>query len=251
MINYGEFEIEDILNDSNIILRIAFKEKDIKDALNYCQKLKDKNISFFINPMHTNKYKKENLDYLIKKTNDIKPLALTITDTIGELDEFKIKKIFNYINEKLDKEIAICFHSHNNLNLSFNNAKEIIKENVNRQIIIDSTIDGIGRGAGNLKTQDIANYLNNNYDINLIHKLSKEIIQPIYKQKSWGYCEIYKICAKNGCHPNYANFLIEKNIDIKKCELIFKQIPDEEKLIYNQKLIEYFMQNLLVNANMY
>ena len=52
-------------------------------------------------------------------------------------------------------DICINFHSHNNYQLSFAFAQEVIKlsGSSSRQIIIDGTLGGIGKVAGNLNTE--------------------------------------------------------------------------------------------------
>ena len=238
MINYGEFSIENIPDNCEIIFRIAFKEKDYKNALEFCKQLKNKKCSFFINPMHTNFYNKENLLDLINTTNKLKPIALTITDTIGAMNQKETLEIFNFIDKNLDENISICFHSHNNLNLSFLNAKTLIEACKNRELILDTTVFGIGRGAGNLKTEFLAEYLKSKYDIKLLSKIKDEIIFPVYDKHAWGFNEAYQISALYKLHPNYARFLIEKNVKIEQTKKILSLISDKEKLIYNKKLIE-------------
>jgi 4-hydroxy 2-oxovalerate aldolase len=50
------------------------------------------------------------------------------------------------INLNLSEDIAIGFHSHNNLQLSFANAMTMLEIHTSRHIIIDSSLFGMGRG---------------------------------------------------------------------------------------------------------
>ena len=54
------------------------------------------------------------------------------------------------IKSKWNKHIG--FHSHDNRSLALSNSLEAIKNSIN---FIDSTILGMGRGAGNLQTEKI------------------------------------------------------------------------------------------------
>lgn len=54
------------------------------------------------------------------------------------------------------------YHSHNNLQMSFANAQEMIRLNHQRTIIIDSSCYGMGRGVGNLCTEFLTDYINSN-----------------------------------------------------------------------------------------
>ena len=51
---------------------------------------------------------------------------------------------------KVFPETKLGFHGHNNLNLALSNSIAAIKSGVD---IIDSTLGGLGRGAGNLRTE--------------------------------------------------------------------------------------------------
>ena len=113
--------------------------------------------------MHTNLYSEDELLYLIDEINGIKPCVLTIVDTLGNMYEKDVVNLFRLIEENLDNDISLGFHSHNSLQLSFSNTKALLGMNIKREIIIDSCIYGMGRGAGNLCTELITKYLNDNY----------------------------------------------------------------------------------------
>ena len=66
------------------------------------------------------------------------------------------------MKDYLDESIIIGFHSYNNMQLSFSNAT-ILLEQVDREVILDCSVHGIGIGAGNLNTEIILEYLNENY----------------------------------------------------------------------------------------
>lgn len=237
MINYGEYPIEKIPENNEVILRVAFKKQDLKNALEYCKELKLKGSKIFINPMVTDSYTKDELIDLIKEVNEIEPIALTIADTIGEMTSSEIEKLFNIIDFHLNKNIALCFHSHNNIQMSFANAQTLINLCKTRDLIIDSSIFGMGRGAGNLCTELITQHLGG-YDISEIMKVSREYIMPIYEKHPWGCSSESYLGAINHCHPNYAKYLSEKNIPTKDMIKIFQSIPNDKKSVFDKELIE-------------
>ena len=256
MINYGDIKIEDLDLSNNITLRIAFKKHERFKALEFCRAMKDKEFNIFINPMVTDSYTDEELSDLISRVNKISPIALTIADTIGEMTTDEITDLFKRIDNELDKKIAICFHSHNNLQMSFRNAETLIKlchnyENSNndfqgerqqRDLIIDSSVFGMGRGAGNLCTELITQYLNKNYqkkyDITSITEVSHKYIMPIYEKTPWGCSAESYLAAINHCHPNYVKFLSEKGFNTEEMNKIFQAIPEEKKSVFDKEFIE-------------
>ena len=241
MINYGEISLDKIPQNSNIIFRIAFKKENRYEALDFCKKIKDNGNNIFINPMYTNSYSTTELLELVDITNSINPHCFTIVDTAGAMKEQDLLSTFFIINNNLKKDIAICFHSHNNLKLSFSNAQALIKVCRDRELIIDSTVFGMGRAAGNLCTEVITQHLNDNYNGNYnlvpILKILNEQINPIFKKTPWGYSVPYYLAAINSCHPNYAKFLTEKQVEIEKIDKILKSIPENKKDKFDESVL--------------
>lgn len=242
MISYGKFDINRLPEYSdNLIsgIRFIFKKQNLKDALKTCREIKSKGYRLFINPTFINQYEKEELIELIRQINQIHPAGFTIVDSTGGLNEKASAEIFCLSDKYLDKDICIGFHSHNNLNLSLENAKVLNSVNTEREIILDCSISGIGRGAGNLSTQEIIQYINSNYNIKPVQELADRIILPIRSRNSWGYSIENYYSAKNFCHPYYARYLAEKNsLPADIVNKILENIPDEKKNIYDRDLIE-------------
>lgn len=238
MINYGEVDINNINeNDSNIFLRVAFKKYQLKDALVFIQQLKEKNYNIFINPMHTDIYSKDELLTLLDNVNKIKPFAFSIVDTIGAMDKDYILKLYNIINSNLSNNISLCFHSHNNLGLSYLNTLELIKHNNSRNLIIDCSLMGMGRCAGNLAAEEIISKFDL-YDKKIIDKTIEKYIKPIHHASFWGQKKEYLLSAKYRLHPNYAKYLIDRNFSINKIEKTFNLIPEDKKDDFDVKIIE-------------
>lgn len=246
MINYGEYNVEDIPNyDGTSIdgIRVAFHKKDIDGAINFCKRLSEKGYLIFVQPMVTISYSDMDLLRLIKMTNEIKPFAFYIVDSFGVMKKNDLLRIFYLVNNNLDKRISIGYHSHNNLQLAYSNAQALVKVDVNRNIIIDSSVLGMGRGAGNLNTELFIQYLNdrfhNKYNTEPLLQIIDEILNPIYSVNYWGYSLPHYLSAVYNCHPNYATYLAEKNtLSAKSISEILNQIFDEQKYNFNKNYIE-------------
>ena len=75
---------------------------------------------------------------------------LYFADTFGELTPDDVKKFINIIKQDYASELG--FHGHNNKGLALQNTLSAIEYGVT---YVDSTINGVGKGAGNLKTEDL------------------------------------------------------------------------------------------------
>ena len=98
----------------------------------------------------------------------------------------------------------------------------------------------MGRGAGNLCTELILNYLNDTekkYKISPILKCIEDAIKPIYEINPWGYSTPFYIAAIHGCHPNYADYLVKNNFSDKFIDKILSQIPNDKKIVFDKDLI--------------
>lgn len=247
MVNYGEYCIEDLLNYSehSIVntIRVAFHLKDLKNALTFCTSIINKGYKVFIQPMVTQSYSQCDLDYLIEQTNQMQATALYIVDSFGTMRQDEAVRLFKYYDTKLNPNIQIGFHSHNNLQLSFSCAQDLIKVNENRVLVLDSSVFGMGRGAGNLCTELLTMHLNEifntHYDLVPILEIIDNWLSPIFNASPWGYSVPYYLASINNCHPNYATWLVNKStLGVKAINDIISQLPNEYRKTYNPSIIE-------------
>ena len=216
MINYGSMGIEKIPICNTPIkgLRVAFHKKDMDKALIFCKGLQDKGYSVYVQPMATNGYNTEEYKVLLEKVNELKPMAFYIVDSFGSMYDLEVERYLQLADERLKADIALGFHGHDNSRLAFDNAKTIIKSCSRDTVYIDSSIMGMGRGAGNLSTEIIVEYFNkhynSDYNIRPILKVIDEVINFFYLEKTWGYSPYLFITGLYQCHPNYAVYLLEE-----------------------------------------
>ncbi|WP_158095081.1 aldolase catalytic domain-containing protein [Gottfriedia luciferensis] len=234
-------------------IRLTFHDnaKEIAEALEYGKRLIEKGYKVFIQPVGTTSYTDASLIALIEKVNELKPYAFYLVDTLGIMYKNNLLRMYHLLDHNLDKSISIGFHSHNNLQLSFSNAQELLMLHTKRNIIIDSSVFGMGRGAGNLCTELITGYINENieekYKIVPLLEIVDEQLSRFLNEPKWGYSVPYFIAAVNNCHPNYASYLMNKQtISVKSINTILKQIPSKKRDIYDENYIE----DLYINHQM-
>ncbi len=245
LVNSGTLTIANLpdTTDPRYVLRIVFRSTQIEQALEEAKQLKRKGYKVFLNPMSTNNYSDEDLTNLIKKVNEVNPYGMALVDTTGTMTVEDVTKFYKLMDDNLNPNIAFGYHSHNNLQLSYANAQEFIRRESKRELIIDTTAMGMGRGAGNLGTELFAKYLNDyqnaNYNIIKILSIIDEHIKKIYEKTPWGYCVPYYIAAVNKCHPNYVEFLEEKGgLSVDKISSLLENIPKENRIRYKKEIIE-------------
>jgi len=246
MINYGEYEIEAIPeNDGTSIdgIRVAFHKKDRFDALAFCAEIARKGYQAYIQPMVAVTYSDEEYIDLIKRANTIKPFAFYIVDSFGVMKKNDLMRLYYLVDHNLDREIHIGYHAHNNIQLAYSNAQSLIELKTNRELIIDSSVFGMGRGAGNLNTELLIEFLNElyntDYQVKPLLQIIDQTLVHVYQTKTWGYSLPYYISAKHNCHPNYATYLDEKkSLTVEEIGEIMNLIDPEKRNNFDRGHIE-------------
>ena len=246
MINYGEYDIDKLPKyDATSVqgIRIAFHKKDMVQALNYCKAVKEKGYKVFIQAMVSLNYSDEEFLNLIKQCNEIEPYAFYIVDSFGVMKRKELTRLFYMVEHNLKEEVLIGYHSHNNMQLSYSNAQALIDIRTNRSLIIDSSIFGMGRGAGNLNTELFVDYLNDNigsnYSLKPLLNVIDEVLIDFYQNSYWGYSLPNYLSAVHNAHPNYAGWLdSKKTLTIENMEEIFSMMDNDKKAVFDKKYIQ-------------
>ena len=246
MINLGDYAVT-LLKPKNETLidgiRLAFHKKNLDIALREAKYIIELGYDLYFQPMVTKNYKDIEFLSMIEEINKLNPYAFYIVDSFGSmtLDEFNKYLVLSHNN--LNTAISLGYHSHNNMQLAFSNAVSMCSANMQREIIIDASIYGIGRGAGNLNTELIADYLNSsfaeNYNILPLLETIDEFLNSLMVKKPWGFSPAQYLSASFDCHPNYATYLINKNTKhIVGVRNILEKLPIEKRNSFDEKYIE-------------
>ncbi len=246
MIDYGTCSLEHIKDASTTFIdgiRVIFKKEKIEQALPFCKAIKEKGYKLFIQAISITAYSDQDMVDYIQKINEIKPYAFSIVDTYGLLDEEKLANYFSLLENHLDKDIAIGYHAHNNFQLAFSNSIRFISQKTTHNLVVDATVYGMGKSAGNCPIELISLHMNEryqkSYDINQFMEILDTDLMSIYQKFYWGYKYNFYISAMQNCHPSYVQFLLDKKtLSVSAVNEILSQIPEEIKLLYDKNYIE-------------
>ena len=246
MIVFGKYPIEKLRPRAETGLdgvRVTFKKNERDAALAYCRAVQAQGYLVSVNPTGADGYGDREFLEIVELVNAMRPFAFAIVDTLGAMKRRDVARLCMLVDHNLHPDVALCFHSHNNLQLSFANALEVMAVRSARTFIIDTCLFGMGRGAGNLCTELMMRHLNEReperYDLIPVLRVIDERIGRIFARTPWGYSVPYYLAAVNRCHPNYASFLLEKQtLPVTGIDVLLKRIPAEKRNEYSRPTIE-------------
>lgn len=142
---------------ANIIgmVRIAVNPDKLDDGKRVAETAKEIGFLVAANLMYGHRFL-EHEDELVETRNALSfSDYLYLVDSYGNLRPNQVAKLVSLLSSNSPNQ-KIGFHAHNNLELAFANSLAAIDAGVD---VVDCTITGIGRGAGNLKTELLLTHL--------------------------------------------------------------------------------------------
>ena len=248
MMDYGKFNIDNLgpkTDDGIDGIRMAFHKKNMKDIIPLGRKIIDKGYKFYIQPMITLRYSDAELLELIDMVNKELPDAsgFYIVDSFGEMRPNDMSRVLNLVDHNLLPTMTLGFHSHNNLQMSYSNAIALLQFPTNRDLMLDCSIMGMGKGAGNLNTELLLEHLNlyygKNYKIAPLLEVIDKVINQLHSEFYWGYAPEYYLSAANQCTPSYAGHFYNKHmLPIDQVGELLSMIAPEKKISFDKNYAE-------------
>jgi 4-hydroxy 2-oxovalerate aldolase len=229
------------------IARVIIRYSDLNKSFDFCRLLANKGYLVFIQPMATIQYSSFELDNLAYLANEISAGALYIVDTYGAMSQVDIRRIFSHFDQILGLGIKIGLHAHDNLNLAYSNTLDFLSINSSRDRIIDSTLYGMGLGAGNCRSEIICWYLNSKRGKNyVIEELLSgcEVIESISgKDQSWGVGLVNTLPALEGVATKYVHSLrYDCELSYSEIYKIIKSIPSDIRQQYSRENMNFVLK---------
>lgn len=248
MIDWDRYDLSFLPEyDGNSIdgIRVVFPQNRFKEGIALGSTIKEKGYKLFFQAANTLAYSNEELLALAEEINRVQPEALSVVDTFGAMFWEDLERIISVMDEHLDKNIKLGFHSHNNQQLSFALSMQFVERlcHGERGIIVDSSLCGMGRGAGNNPTELMANYLNRkrnaNFDMNTIMDAIDMYMGYFLTNYKWGYSTPYLISGMYCAHVNNIAYLTNNHrANAKDMRIIIESLSEEDRRKYDYDLLE-------------
>lgn len=251
MIDYGTCGLENIAPCEESFLdgiRVIFKKHLREEALAFCGELKKLGYKVFAQLVSVTSYNDEEMLDLVRLANEVKPYAVSMVDTYGLMHQDNLMHYFELLNDNLDISIGLGYHAHNNFQMGYANCIAMLSNKIEREMVVDGTIYGMGKSAGNAPLELIAMHMNHclgkRYHISQILEAVDANISQFYHHATWGYNMFYYLAASNDCHPEYVTYLMNKRtLSVKSINEILGKLQGEKKLLYDKEYIEKLYVN--------
>ena len=201
MLNEKDTQIEDLdflLNPCKTyidLVRMAVSPANIDQALIIAKDIKARGFKVAFNVMYMSKWANDpDMIQRLKTANGIVDYIYMV-DSFGGVLPDEVESLTRKLKENVS--CSIGFHGHNNLELGLANTLAAIKGGID---IVDATITGMGRGAGNLKTELLLTFLSSKQSIDVdFNALSDTVIEfeNLQKQYQWGTNLPYMVSGAN------------------------------------------------------
>ena len=225
-------------------IRVVFPHKRHKEAVLIGKKIREKGYKVLFQAANTLAYSDEDLIDLAELMNDFLPVSLSVVDTFGAMYFDDLDRIVKILDKKLDKRVELGLHAHNNQQLAFALCIRFIETlEEKRDIIVDSTLSGMGRGAGNATTELVAAYINRrnygNYDMNAVMDAIDMYMSGFQERYTWGYSTPYFISGMYQCHVNNIAYLTTNHrTNARDMRNIIESLSVDERRKYDYNLLE-------------
>lgn len=225
-------------------VRACFFKKERYDVIDFCKTIKRKGYKVFVQPVDILGYTDEEIIELMRMVSAVEPYCVSIVDTFGSMYQEDLERLFHLIHHNLPIGCKIGFHSHNNLQMSSALSQAFLRMTFGqREVVVDATLSGMGRGAGNTPTELVAQYmvskLGYNYDMDAILDVIDTYMPGIRSRCTWGYTTPLFIAGAYSAHVNNISYLLNKNcIDSKGIRYVLNKIGAIPRKRYDYDLLE-------------
>lgn len=185
------------------LVRVACYANQISEAAEMLDHAHKLGYETSLNIMAISTVKEMEIDAVLQIAKKTPAQVVVVVDSNGALYREQVDHLVKKYMKALDgtgKEVGV--HAHNNLQLAFANTIEAIILGCNR---VDSTMLGLGRGAGNCHTEILLGFLRNpKFKLRPVLKCIQDHILPMKQKLDWGPSIPYNITGALNAHPRYA-----------------------------------------------
>jgi 4-hydroxy 2-oxovalerate aldolase len=192
------------------MIRVATYMHQIPEAIDMILDADHKGYETTCNIMAISNAQESDVQYALDELAKTPVKAVYVVDSYGSLFPIQMRRITElYLNvmEKHGKMVGI--HAHNNQQCAFANTIESMSIGAN---MLDATVCGMGRGAGNCALEGLIGFLKNpKYKLEPVLEMMEKYMVDMRKKYTWGYDVPYLLTGLCMQHPRTAIAAVKNN----------------------------------------
>jgi len=218
--------------------RIATYFPNLPGSVDLASLLHERGYRVTLNLMGMSLLGQEHLDQALDLIRGVPLEVFYFSDSFGDLQPGEIVQFMHRIRAKYRGRVGI--HTHDNNGLAFANTIAALEHGID---VIDATLMGMGRGAGNLRTEQLLLYLY--FKKGYTHLNPSELLEvvdlhmrPLKKTYQWGWDYTYMLSALQNIHPTYCQNLRASNqYTIDQVSKILNSIDPSRRSTFDERAL--------------
>lgn len=185
------------------LVRVACYAHQISEAVEMLDHAHGLGYETSLNIMAISTVKEVEIDQVLEIARGTPAQVVVVVDSNGALYREQVDHLVRkYLKAVHGTGKDVGMHAHNNLQLAFANTIEAIILGANR---VDSTMLGLGRGAGNCNTELLLSFLRNpKFQLRPVLECIQHTILPMRSKIDWGPSIPYILTGALNAHPRSA-----------------------------------------------
>ena len=218
--------------------RMATTEDLMPQAVQICGHLKTRGYDTSLNIMGLSLIPEDRVVDLIRSAPADQVDVLYFADSYGNFREADVEHNVALFKKHFSGNVG--FHAHDNLGLAFSNTLAAMRAGAD---FLDATVAGMGRGAGNLRTEQLLlslYYHHNmqNLDPFALLEIVTDQFAELRKHHQWGWDFSYMLSGLQNMHANYCQKLRSTHqYTSRQVTDILQTIPESTRGRFNGKVL--------------
>lgn len=224
------------------LIRVCIWKRLAKEHLSYCRAVGALGYRISVQPTAVGQYSLAEFTELLKRANEWRPYSFYVVDTWGTQSPSQICRYLECAERYLGDDVKIGYHGHNNKMQALSCVQAALDMNLSHDLYIDASVMGMGRGAGNLQTEVVMDYLNERankrYQPLEATALYMRYLRQFYEKNPWGYSLYHYLSAQYNCSQDFATYFKEQSYSEAEFKLFLDSLQPSEKIVFRAEFVE-------------
>lgn len=217
-------------------VRIAAVARDLPAIVSAARELTALGYRVALNLMQAASTSTQDIEMLSESGKRVAADVLYLADTNGSMSPRGVEKSVLALSKNWDGSIG--FHAHDNLGFALINSVVAARSGAG---FLDSTVAGLGRGAGNLRTEEVMVHrlgTKSPEKLGFLFDLATKDLSSTGNSNFWGYSPFFVVSGLSNIHPDYASETIESSANSSTSRIMgLSRITTEVAKKYNKNFL--------------